>query len=220
MNSVIEHINQVCQYVRLQSQEPLSFKRLVTKTRSAFRKYNFDIAVKTKKDKSLGNDEFYVNAYYDPEEDEQSETPIEVIIHHNFDDTEQFNNAHTTDFLIQIFDAVVHEYKHRQQSIKRNFVQYIHPVNSPFEEYLADPDELDAYALSIAIELTRTIGVQRAKRNMHRISVLSKMRQGTCYISPNLRAYIAHFGLSEVTKKLAKKIYKHLNSLDKDQLFV
>ena len=220
MNSVIEHINQVCQDVRLQSCEPLSFKQLVAKTRIAFRKYEFDISVKTKKDKNLSRDEFYVNAYYDPEEDELSETPIEVVIHHNFDSTEQFSKTHITEFLIEIFDAVVHEYKHRQQSIKRHYIQYIHPVESPFEDYLADPDELDAYALSIAIELTRTIGTQRAKRNLARISVMSKMRQGARYISPNLQAYIAHFGLSTVTKKLAKKVYKHLNSLDKDQLFV
>lgn len=220
MNSVIEHINNVCQSVRLQTQEPLSFKKLVAKTRTAFKRHDLDLSIKTKKDLNLSNDEFYVNAYYDATDDSEGETPIEVIIHHNFDSNEQFSNAHITDFLIQIFDAVVHEYKHRQQSIKRNFVQYIHPVDSPFEDYLADPDELDAYALSIAIELTRTIGTQRARRNMHRISVLSKMRQGASYISPNLRAYIEHFGVSDLTKKLAKKIYKHLDTLDNQYLFV
>jgi hypothetical protein len=220
MNSVIEHINQVCQDVRLQSLNSVSFKQLVAKTRISFKKYEFDIAVKTKKDKNLSRDEFYVNAYYDPEEDENSETPIEVIIYHNFNNNEQFSKEHITEFLIEIFDAVVHEYKHRQQSIKRHYIQYVDPVESPFEDYLADPDELDAYALSIAIELTRTIGAQRAKRNLGRISVLSKMRQGAKYISPNLQTYIAHFGLSTVTKKLAKKVYKHLNTLDKGQLFV
>lgn len=220
MNSVIENINKVCQAVRLQSYNPLSFKQLVFKTRISFKKYEFDIAIKTKKDKNLSYDEFYVNAYYDPEEDKQNETPIEVIIHHNFSNNEQFNQEHITEFLVEIFDAVVHEYKHRQQSIKRHYVQYIDPIESPFEDYLSDSDELDAYALSIAIELTRTIGAQRAKRNLARISVLSKMRQGARYISPNLRAYIAHFGLSSVTKKLAKKVYKHLNTLDKGQLFV
>lgn len=220
MNSVIEHINKVCQYVRLQTQEPLTFKKLVSKTRSAFKRNELDLTIKTKKELSLSNDEFYVNAYYDAGDDLDGETPIEVVIHHNFDSNEQFSNAHITDFLVQVFDAVVHEYKHRHQSIKRNFKQFAFPVLHPFEDYLADPDEIDAYALSIAIELTRTIGVQRAKRNMQRISVLSKMRQGTSYISPNLRAYIEHFGISDLTKRLAKKIYKHLDTLDKQHLFV
>lgn len=220
MNSVIEHINKVCHSVRLQTQDPVSFKKLVSKTRTAFARHELDLTIKTKKELSLSNDEFYVNAYYDACDDSEGETPIEVIIHHNFNNAEQFSNVHVTDFLIQIFDAVVHEYKHREQSIKRNFVQFVFPVLHPFEDYLADPDEIDAYALSIAIELTRTIGTQRAKRNMHRISVLSKMRQGTCYISPNLRAYIEHFGVSDLTKKLSKKIYKHLDTLDNQHLFV
>jgi hypothetical protein len=85
---------------------------------------------------------------------------------------------------------------------------------------LKDPDEIDAYAFSIAIELLRAMDKDRAKKCMSKISILSKMKKGTVYVSPNLRSYIEHFGLTVLTKKLAKKIYKHLDSLDKRQIFL
>jgi len=220
MNSIIEHINKVCQDVRLQSCDPLSFKQLIAKTRISFKKYEFDIAVKTKKDKHLSSDEFYVNAYYDPAEDEQSETPVEVIIHHNFNNNEQFSKEHITEFLIEIFDAVVHEYRHQQQSLKRNYEVYSNHDQSPYNEYLTDPDEIDAYALSIAIELLRHMNKERAKRYMSRITIMAKMRQNNMLVSPNLKSYIDHFGLNNITKKISKKVYKHLDALDRRYIFM
>ena len=79
---------------------------------------------------------------------------------------------------------------------------------------------MDAYAFSIAIELLRTMDADRAKKRMGRISVLSKMRTGSQFSSPQLRAYIGHFGLNPLTKKLSKKIYHHLETIDKRWVFV
>lgn len=220
MNSIIERVNLACRNVQLINADPITFKKLVAQTRKSFRLQDFDIAIKTKKVSSLSHDEFYVMGYYDAHEDQNLETPIEIIIHHNFPNHAQFSSIQITDFLIQIFDAVVHEHKHRNQSIKRNFKHFTEVCYSPYQDYLADPDELDAYSLSIAIELARAIGVERSKRNLTRIRVLSKMRQGTSYISPNLRAYIEHFGHNSLVKKLSKKIYKHLETLDVKTIFL
>jgi len=104
--------------------------------------------------------------------------------------------------------------------MRRDHNQYHEPVEEPYDQYLADDDELDAYAFSIAVELLRTMDAERAKKRMSRISVLSKMRTGAQYSSPQLRAYIGHFGLNPLTKKLAKKIYHHLEVIDKRYIFV
>jgi hypothetical protein len=219
MNALIERVYNVCQCVRLSNNDPISFKKLVVGVRREFKIHNFDLVIKTKKEKSLSEEEFYVNAYYDAEDDYNNETPVEVIIFHNFSDLSNFSTTQITDFLREIFDAVVHEFKHRQQSIKRNYKVYLDSDTSPYEVYLADPDELDAYALSIAIELLRQMDAERAKRRLGRISVLSKMRSGTKFASPNLNSYIEHFGGKPLIKRLAKKVYKHLGTVDSRYIF-
>lgn len=220
MNSLIEQVYEVCHNVRSNKGEIYTFKKLVAKVRKEFKQKYLDIDLVTKKDKmSLAEDEFYVAAFYDATNDKQHETPIEVIVHHHFKPESQFSKEQITEFLIQIFDAVVHEYQHRKQSIKRSHKVYYERVDD-YREYLQDPDEIDAYALSIAIELLRHMSKERAKRYMARITVLAKMRQSTKYISPNLNSYMAHFGLNPLGKRLAKKVFKHLDTLDRRYIFM
>ena len=220
MNVTLERVNLVCNHVRESNRHGVTFKKLIGFTRTAFKLRELDLNIKTKKDKFLSPAEFYVNAYYDAEDDFNSETPIEIIIHHNFNDTDVFNQTQITDFLIQIYDAVVHEYRHQQQSLKRNYEVYSDHDQSPYNEYLTDPDEIDAYALSIAIELLRHMNRERAKRYMSRITIMAKMRQNNMLVSPNLKSYIDHFGLNQITQKISKKVYKHLDSLDRRHIFL
>ena len=221
MNSLIERVNAVCKAIRLMNSEPITFKKLVAQIRREFKQQDFDLDIRSKKEKFLGECEFYVNAYYDAEDDFMGYTPIEVVVHHNFLDTDRFYPGQITDFLIQIYDAVVHEYKHQRQSSARTYEVFSDHDQSPYADYLADPDEVDAYAFSIAIELLRFMSKERAQKYMSRISVLSKMRtKGMFYVSPNLNAYIAHFGLNPLVKRLAKKVYKHLEVLDKRHIFM
>lgn len=224
MNSIMEMVCGVCNLVRLHSKHGISFQNLLTKLRREFREHGFDIKIKSDRNKKLLTDEFYINAYYDAEDDQNRETAIEVIIHHNFDKERVWDPIHVTDFLVQIFDAVVHEFKHQRQSRKRKHEQYWEHVDHYyyFKEYLMDPDELDAYALSIAIELCRTLGKYRALRYMHRFSSLARLKFKDSYVSPNLSAYIGHFGdVSNPTiKLLAKKIYVRLQKVDTDCIFV
>jgi hypothetical protein len=110
--------------------------------------------------------------------------------------------------------------RHQHQSSQRYFETYSEHPHEPHSKYLADPDELDAYALSIAIELMRAMPAGRAKRNMARMTVLSKLKRGDMLISPNLRAYTAHFKNNNLLKRLAKKVYKHLETLDNRHIFL
>lgn len=219
MNVVLERVNQVCIGVRETNKKGVTFKKLIGSIRSKFKETDFDLIIKTKKDKYLDASEFYVNAYYDAEDDFNNEPPVEIVVHHNFKDIDIFSESQITDFLIQIYDATVHEYRHQQQSRHRNYQTFSNHNQSPYKDYLADSDEMDAYAMSIAIELLRAMSRDRAKRYMTRVTVLAKMRQNLNYVSPNLKTYIDHFGLNFLTKKLTKKIYKHLDSLDKTHIF-
>ena len=220
MNSLLERVNTVCQRVRVNSSEPVSFKKLVGSVRREFKEQDLDIDLKTRKDKSLAQSNFYVLAFYDADNDFNNETPIEVIIHHNFDDLSRFKGVQTTEMLIEIYDATVHELRHQEQSKRRKYENFSDHAQSPYNKYLADPDELDAYAVSIAIDLLRVMTAERAKKYMSRLTVLAKMRFGPVYVSTNLQAYVSHFHNNPLLNRLAKKVYKNLESIDKRQIFM
>ena len=218
----METVSSVCNQVRHNSKHGVSFQNLLTLLRREFRERGFNLKIKSDRDKHLGSEEFYVNAYYDAEDDKNKETPIEVVVHHNFEKAAVWDKQHTTDFLIQIFDATVHEYKHQRQSIKRKYHVYTENVKEPYKDYLAEDDELDAYALSIAIELCRTLGKYRALRLMSKASALAKLKFNGRYVSPNLAAYFGQFGdiHNPLLKKLAKKVYIRLQKIDTDAVFL
>jgi hypothetical protein len=220
MNSVLERVNTVCKNVRAAIVTPTSFKKLIGAVRREFKEADIDLVLKTKKDISLEKSGFYVMAYYDPDDDFNNETPIEVVVHHHFTDLDRFQLNQITDFLIQIFDAVVHEIRHQRQSRKRNHETFSEHIQEPYAAYLADPDELDAYAFSIAIEILRVMPKAKAKTYMTRMHILAKMRIGPLYVSTNLHAYVGHFKNNPLLKNLAKKIYKHIESIDRTHIFV
>jgi hypothetical protein len=220
MNIILERVNNVCKSVRDDCPALITFKKLITKTRKVFKRDGFDLTIKTKREKDWDPSKWYIMAYYDSENDLSGETPIEVVVHHNLDGTEEFGPHQVTNFLIEIFDAVVHEHRHQYQNKRRNYQDFEEIVYKPYDAYLANQDELDAYAVSIAIELLRTLDADRAQRRMSKISIMSKMRTGANLSSPILRAYIGHFGLNPITKKLAKKVYYHLQTIDKQYIFM
>ena len=219
MNIILERVCNVCKQVREQSPEQITFKKLIGRTRNAFKLHNFDIAIKTKKDRDLDVDKWYIMAYYDRGNDYNMDTAITANGYLNLQADEELGAHQVTAFLTEIYDATVHEFRHQYQSMRRDRNQYGEHHDTPYELYLADDDEMDAYAFSIAIELLRTMDAERAKKRMGRISVLSKMRIGAQFSSPQLRAYIGHFGLNNLTKKLSKKIYHHLETIDKRWVF-
>ena len=165
MNGILELVNTVCQTVREKNNNSTTFKKVISSTRKEFRSQDFDIKFKTKKNLELNPGQYYVLAFYDADDDFNNDTPIEVIIHHNFSDTDRFQNSQITDLLVQIFDAVVHEIRHQAQSRHRGYQTYSHHESEPYQKYLADPDELDAYALSRRARAgAANRGARRARR--------------------------------------------------------
>lgn len=212
----------VCNNVKGKSKHGVSFQNLLTLLRREFREHEFDLKIKSNRVKTLLPEEFYVNAYYDAEDDKENETPIEVIVHHNFDKLLVWDPKQISELLIQIFDAVVHEYKHQRQSFKRKHVVYQNSDTYLYNLYLADPDELDAYAISIAIELCRSLGKFRALRYMSTFNRLGKLKFNGKFVSPCLSSYFEQFNSINhpILKKLAKKIYVRLQKIDTDAIFV
>ena len=218
----METVCSVCNSVRSSVKDGISFQKLLVALRKEFRNRGFGITVKSTRDKKMDIEEFYVNAYYDPEDDKEGDIPIEVIIHHNFDVNEVWDKKHVTELLIQIFDATVHEFKHQRQSVKRKYVTYSNHEQEPYRAYLADPDEVDAYAISIAIELTRSLGKYRAMRYLGKFSGLCKLKFQGKYVSPSLSAYYGQFGSvnNQLMKRLSKKVYIRLRKIDTASIFV
>jgi len=222
MNSIMETVCSVCNTVRSNSKHGVSFQNLLTMLRREFRDHGFDLKIKSDRRKVLGAEEFYVNAYYDAEDDQNNETPIEVVVHHNFEKSAVWDQKQTTDLLIQIFDATVHEYKHQRQSKKRKYIVYSNHDKSPYDAYLADPDEIDAYAISIAIELCRNLGKYRTLRYMSKFQTLGRLKFNEKYVSPQLAAYFGQFDNLKhpVLRILAKKVYVRLMKVDTDFIFM
>ena len=200
----------------------ISLKSLLAKIRHSFKKYNFDISLKTKRMLSLLENEFYVNAYYDQEADRHFETAIEVHVLHNINPNLTFEFNQLSQFVVQIYDAVVHELRHQYQSRRRNYKPNPYTVNYNCSySYLSDPDEIDAYSLSISIELIRNLGKERAITYLHRASRLAKIRPKGLFPSPALFAYFDEFGdtSNPVIQVLVKKVYLNLQALDKSAIF-
>jgi hypothetical protein len=214
----MEMVCLVCNNIRKNSKPDISFQSLLTNIRKEFRNQGFDIKIKSLRDSKLEQDEFCVKAYYDPIADHQREVAIEIYIHHNFTkDLLWGNQLHVTSLLEQVFDATVHEYKHQRQSRKRSY-----EVFNYSNTYLDDPDEIDAYAVSIAIELCRSLGKYRALRFIPKFMLLSKLKFNNQYVSPILQAYVSQFGDTNnpIIKRLAKKIYVRLHKVDTDYIFM
>lgn len=220
----METVCLICTQVRHKTKQDTSFPKLLVALRREFRHAGLDVKVKSQAKKFLATEEFYVNAYYDAEDDKNKETPIEVIIYHNFNKDVIWSKKQITELLVQVFDATVHEFKHQRQSRKRFHKEFWERADAEheFHEYLQDPDELDAYALSIAIELCRTVGKFRALRYMPKFTTLARLKVKEEFVSPNLNAYVSHFEkpISPLLRRLAKKVYIRLQKVDTDVIFM
>jgi len=221
MNSIMETVRSVCYNVRQSAKKGLSFQKLLSKTRKEFKLHYLDLKIRSVKDKTLNEGVFYLNGWYDPDDDQDDEPSIELLITHNFKKDIEWFPQTANRLLIEIFDTVVHELRHQRQYRKRNFLPGS-PRGAGHAEYLSDPDEIDAYSISIATELCRNLGKNRALRYMHNIEALSRFKVGGLFVSPCLGMYINNDPkLDElVIKKLTKKIYVRLKKIDTDAIFM
>ena len=220
MNGVMELICAICNIVRASAEQVLTFQKLLNRVRREFKKHNLDIKVISRRDSSLNEDVFYANGFYDPEDDKNHECPIELIITHNFPKNHIWYSAHSTQVLTQIYDTVTHELRHQGQYRKRDF-RIDTSRGSGHTEYLRDPDEIDAYSISITFELVRSLGKTRALKYLHNVDALSKLRIQNNLVSPSFSMYRGEFPNQNdrTIKRLVKKVYIRLQKVDTDCIF-
>jgi len=220
MNSVMETICAICNSILSRTRSGISFQKLVNQIRREFKSNYLEIKVTTVRDKSLNEEIFYANGYYDPTDDQEGDRCIELVITHNFIKDRIWYEEPIKQLLIQVFDTVVHELRHQRQYRKRHF-QMGTDRGTGYKEYLADPEEVDAYSISIAIELCRSLGKTRALRYLHNIDKLSRFKISGNFVSPCLASYRAEFPnpSDPIVKELAKKIYIRLKKIDTDYIF-
>lgn len=219
----METVCSVCNNVQANNKNGSTFPLVMKDLRKQFKIHDIILKIRSRRDKHLGPHELYVHAYYDSYDDKNLDIPIEVIVNNNFDKEQVWDTKQVRDFLVQVYDAVVHEKKHQRQSKKRNYELYWAHIDAGYHyhEYLQDPDELDAYSLSIAIELCRNLGKHRALRYLPKLTALARMKINGEYVSPNLNAYVSHFDepKSILLRRLAKKVYVRLKKIDTDYIF-
>lgn len=220
MNSILETICAICTSILSDTRTGISFQKLLNRIRREFRLNYLNIKVTSIRDKKLQDEIFYANGYYDPEDDKDGERCIELVITHNFTKDRLWYSEQVKQLLIQVFDTVVHEMQHQRQYRKRQF-KMGKDRGTGYTDYLADPEEIDAYSISIAIELCRSLGKTRALRYLHNFDKLSRFKINDQYVSPCLSMYRTEFTDShtKLVKSLSKKIYVRLKKIDTDYIF-
>lgn len=222
MTTALNDVRQVCTDVMSSACPKTTFRSLINTIKRSFKNHKIELQITTRLINKLDINEFYVNAYYDVEADLNNECAIEVVVYHNIKSDSIFEHHQLSQFMVQIYDAVVHEFRHRYQARTRSFqnLLQIHDTANT-ELYLADPDEIDAYAISITIELIRNLGRARAIQYLHKVSRLARIRPKGLFASVTLYQYFRIFHSSEhyVLRKLIKKVYLNLQTIDTSAVF-
>lgn len=217
---MMELVFTVCTSILNGTKSGISFQKLMHKIRREFKNHDLEIKLTTVRDKTLNDEIFYANGYYDPEDDKDGDRCIELIITHNFVKDRLWYTDAVKQLLIQVFDTVVHELRHQRQYRKRHFKMGA-DRGTGYKEYLADPEEVDAYSISIAIELCRSMGKTRALSYLHNIEKLSRYKIKNNFVSPCLTSYLGEFPDIDdpIIKELSKKVYVRLKKIDIDYIF-
>lgn len=160
-----------------------------------------------------------IGAHYDPDADEQGETPIHIDLFFSSKDSDEveWTKQGRKFFLYKLKDVMKHELLHMTQHRVRDF----HPGRDGYVddkgleyEYMSRPDEIEAYAMNIADELTRHVGKEDAFKLLRMASKTAQFKTEIGhYLSPDLLAYFALFNWDAshpVLKRLLKKIYIYL----------
>ncbi len=116
----------------------------------------------------LNGNEYKVGAEYDDEDDLENRPSI--CLHWYFSpyitNTDFMDMSDWEKLKVDIADILEHEMKHLESARKRDFVgdSRILVDTTELLEYLSDEDEIEAYALNAAREISRKFGPNRSKR--------------------------------------------------------
>lgn len=161
---------------------------------------------------NLETDDFTIGAEYDPDLDQQrrKQIIINLFVNHPKIIPWSISQEIADRFALELTEALVHEYEHQRQYRSRRYrahkEQYVSEhldLNIKNEqEYLGNPDEIDAYAANIAAR----IWILKLTAEVDDTASLEK--------SLDLQNYIRAFGSDHpIVKKLLDKITENLIKL-------
>lgn len=170
-----------------------------------------DVKVKTARDICVEMDQVIILGSYDPEDDEENLPAITINV--TFNPAQRMIRIVDVDWAkicIDLIERVGHEVIHQHQFRNRNFdiSPFMFASKTPnldkleVQEYLANPDEIEAYGYSIAIEMYLK----------HSGVVLTSKHVSQCQV---FKVYCDAFGTNHIIVKqlleFAVKYFKHLN---------
>ena len=152
--------------------------------------------------------EFSIGAEYDPSLDEikKKQFIIDFILNYPKTMPMLFTEELAEKITIDLVETLIHEYEHQRQyrsrryRMHRNIFRSHHrdPKVRADQEYLGDPDEIDAYAQNIAA---------RHYLLKYKLNITSTSKIN----SPDLKQYYKAFGKDhEITKLLLKKVKENI----------
>jgi hypothetical protein len=153
---------------------------------------------------SLKPGEFTIGAEYDPGLDEikKKQFIIDFILNHPKTVPITISADMADQLAMDLLETLIHEYEHQRQFRNRRYRYHRNVYRSDHrdpdkradQEYLGDPDEIDAYAQNIAARHY----LMKYKLNITSVAKIN---------SPDLKQYYKAFGKDhEVTKLLLKKV--------------
>jgi len=155
--------------------------------------------------------DFTIGAEYDSELDERGKKQfiINLIVNHPKHMPMEITGDFADRFALEMLETLVHEYQHQHQYRSRDFIlnrdytsKHKDSKIKEAQEYLGQPDEIDAYAANIAA----------------RCYIIEKLDSTDLINSLDLLEYYKTFGpFHPVIKRLMKKIIKNLQYLRENE---
>lgn len=176
-----------------------------------------DIKLKTIRDINVDLDQVIINGVYDHEDDEENLPSITVCVNYNpMQVTIRLADVNWDQICINLIECTGHEVIHQHQYRNRKFD--INPVmfgsKNPdldkqfIQEYLGNPDEIEAYGYSLAVTMYLK----------HNVKKLSSKIVGQ---SPVFKIYCDTFGTNHIiVKQLLEYSVKYFNHLHGKEIYV
>ena len=153
--------------------------------RKVLKNHNFKF--KTRRSIAVDTNTIQVGGIYDPYEDQDGYSSIEVTLYYNPDQKNmRFSDFDCATLFVDIVETLRHEYCHQEQYRKREW-ELPEPYCSKHadlalreeENYLGLPDEVESYGVSIAVQifLKNKFSVPRAVKKEINNEVMYQMYQ-------------------------------------------
>lgn len=201
----------------------LKVSQVVNYTKKYLSKHNISTLVTLSKSQSVDPGDILVSAYYDKDNDEDDDIPFELaLIVHPGTEMINWNSAKWREFALALIDNLEHELIHQHQYRSRDFMSnrgyksnHPNPNVKEAQEYLGNPDEIDAYAHNLASEMIRKSNdYDQALRLIKTFATTAMTKdQAGRFLSPSLYGYVKEFEFNNkhpVIKRLMKKTYQNI----------